>query len=215
MSGVRCRGLWVLAALAGTCGAGEQAASVRLPENVVPEMAVWGWTLEEFKPGGYRAFLDMAAKHSPYNVITTTIRAPMVEVTDESVYKQIKEGTAYARSLGIRIAFDLDVRLARRAFQKAYPDELQEMLRLREFGLKDSGEVSSAIASTDLGDHYTFRTTHYIPLSGRLVRVYSYVRGPQGIEPDTLEDITAKGCKVLAASESAWPRRAPPRPAGR
>ncbi len=181
--------------------AGGEPAPVRLPENVVPTMAVWGWTPEEFKPEGYRAFLDMAAKHSPYNVITTTIRAPMVEVTDESVYKQIKEGTAYARSLGIRIAFDLDVRLARRAFQKAYPDELQEMLRLREFDLKEGGEVSAAIASSDLGDHYTFQTTHYIPLSGRLVRVYSYVRGPQGIEPESVEDITAKGCKMVAASE--------------
>ncbi|HUT32564.1 MAG TPA: hypothetical protein VNE39_03705 [Planctomycetota bacterium] len=191
--------LSVLAALlASQAGAAEP--SHRLPEGVMPEMAVWGWTLEEFKPGGYRGFLDMAAKHSTYNVITTTIRAPLKELTDEDVYKQIKEGTAYARSLGIRIAFDLDVRLARRAFQKAHPDELQEMLRLREFDLRDAGEVSAAIGSTDLGDHYTFRTTHYIPLSGRLVGVYSYVRGPQGIEPDTVEDITAKGCKVVAAS---------------
>ncbi|MBM4042352.1 MAG: hypothetical protein FJ290_27995, partial [Planctomycetes bacterium] len=199
--GDRCWGLGVLLALPGVCGGAEQAASPRLPEGVVPTMAVWGWTLEEFKPGGYRAFLDLAAKHSPYNLITTTIRAPMKEVTDEDVYKQIKEGTAYARGLGIRIAFDLDVRLARRAFQKAYPDELQEMLRLREFDLKDGGEVSAAIVSTDLGDHYTFQDTHYIPLAGRLVRVYSYVRGPQGIEPDSIEDITAKGCKVVAASE--------------
>jgi len=183
-------------------GAAEEGGPPIRPQGQgLPCMAVWGWTPEEFKPEGYRPFLDMVAKLSPYDLITTTIRAPLVEVTDESVYKQIKEGTAYARSLGIRIAFDLDVRLARRAFQKAYPDELQEMLRLREFDLKDGGEVSAAIASTDLGDHYTFRTTHYIPLSGRLVRVYSYLRWPQGIEPDSIEDITAKGCKVVAASE--------------
>ena len=193
--------LWWLLTIASACSAGEQTACVRLPENTVPTMAVWGWTLEEFQPGGYRGFLDMAAKHSPYNVITTTIRAPMKEVTDEDVCKQIKECTLYARSLGIRIAFDLDVRLARRAFQRAHPDELQEMLRLREFDLKDGGEVSAAIASTDLGDHYTFRTTHYVPLTGRLVRAYSYVRGPQGIEPESVADITAKGCKVVAASE--------------
>jgi hypothetical protein len=181
--------------------AGEGVVPTRLPQNVLPVLGCWFWTEQEFQPGGYREFLDTVARHSAYNVLTTSVRVPLKEVTDDDVHAQIKEAAAYARRLGLRVVMDLDVRLARRAFQKAYPDELQEMLRLREFDLREAGEVAAAIASSDLGDHYTFRTTHYVPLSGRLVRVYSYVRGPQGIEPESVEDITAKGCKVVAASE--------------
>ena len=65
------------------------------------------------------------------------------------------------------------MRLARAAFQKAHPDELQEMLRLRETDLRDSGDMGLRIRPETPGDHYTHRTTRYIPLSCRLVRVYS------------------------------------------
>ena len=98
------------------------------------------------------------------------------------------------------VVMDLDVRLARAAFQRTYPDELQEMLRLRETQPSDAGEAAIAIGSDTPNDHYTFRTTPYIPLAGRLVRAYSYVRGPDGIAPESIRELTAAACEVKEAS---------------
>jgi hypothetical protein len=163
-------------------------------------MGVWGWHDEEFEPGGYRPRLEAFAEHAPYNILTTTIRSPGKEVTDAAVHDQIKEAALDGRRRGVQIAMDLDVRLARAAFQKAYPDEMQEMLRLREVALGESGQTVLRIPSEHLSDHYTFRATPYISLAGRLVRVHSYVRGPEGIEPDSLQDVTSTLVTVKAAT---------------
>ena len=53
--------------------------------------------------------------------------------------------------------------------------------KLGAVGQPSASGVTLAVPSTDLGDHYTFRTTHYIPLSGRLIRVYAYDRGRAGV----------------------------------
>lgn len=177
----------------------EPPGSLRLPGNVPPVIAMWGWRESDFAPAGYRAHIDMFARHSGVNLLATTIRAPDRLVTDEAVRRQIQEAAEYASQFGIRIAMDLDVRLAREAFREAYPDELQEMLRLREVALAGSGEVTLGIPSTDLSDHYTYLATHYIPLSGRVVRVYAYQRGANGIEPETVREIT-RSCRVTAAT---------------
>ncbi|MBN1343122.1 MAG: hypothetical protein JXQ73_10605 [Phycisphaerae bacterium] len=174
----------------------------RLPENVPPVVIAWFLTPQEFAPDGYKPILDIIANHSGANVLATSVRAPNCEVTDESVRGRIKEIAAYARRYGIRIAMDLDLRLAREAFQKAYPQELQEMLRLREIDLAESGELTLRIASSDLNDHYTGRTTHYIPLTGRLARAYSYVRGADGIEPRTLQDLTKSDLLTVTAGKN-------------
>ena len=181
--------------------AAEQQGPVRLPNAVPPVIAAWFWGEQEFGPRGYEPYLDMMAEHSGVNVLATSLRVWKKEVTDDEVRRQIGDAAAYARRRGMRVAMDLDVRLAREAFRRAHPDELQEMLRLREVALRGSGEVGLGIASDDLSDHYTFQTTHYVPLAGRLVRVYSYVRGPAGIDPATVRDITSTACTVQAANE--------------
>ncbi len=190
----------VLLALARGAAAAEPRPSIRLPDGVPPVIVASFWHENEFEPDGYKPYIDLMAEHSGANLLATSLRVPKREVTDEDVHAQIKRAAAYARKRGIKIAMDLDVRLARSAFRKAYPDELQEMLRLREATLKGSGEVVLRIPSQDLSDHYTFRTTHYIPLAGRLVRVYAYARGPEGIEPQTVRDITKTRCTVTSAS---------------
>ena len=68
-------------------------------------------------------------------------------MTDAAVHDHIAKAVQFASQFGIRIAMDLDVRLAREAFAKAYPDELQEMLRIPEVALKGTGEVTLDIAS--------------------------------------------------------------------
>ncbi|HOW70777.1 MAG TPA: hypothetical protein PKY77_09265 [Phycisphaerae bacterium] len=175
--------------------ADEGARACRWPEHLPPTMAAWFWHDREFQPGGYKPYLDMTARHSHINLLTTTLRVAGHEVTEPAVHDQIKAAAEYARGLGIRIAMDLDVRLAREAFRKEYPDEMEGMLRLREIPLGGSGEVDSSITSEEPADHYTYGTTPYVALAGRLVRVYSYVRGPQGIEPETVQDVTQR-CRV-------------------
>ena len=197
--------LFLWASLVGAEGAEPTAAndalSLRLPPEVLPVMATWGWGDAEFEPDGYRRMLDFYRDHSAYDVIVTTLRVASREITDREVHDQIKKAAAYARRQGTALAMDLDPRLARSEFRRLYPDECQEMLRLREVDLGEAGTVALTIQSAMPEDHYTSHTTPYIPLSGRLVRVYSYVAGPEGIEPETLQDITATSCKLKAATE--------------
>ena len=184
---------------------------VRLPNqqhNVIkaswPGIGCWFWSEEEFKPNGFRRFLDLHEKHSGFGLLTTSIRYP-VEVTDPKVHDQIKAAALYAHQHGMGIVMDLDVRLARQAFQNKHPDEMQEIVRLREVSLAAAGDVSLAVEPLNLGDHYTFRARGYDSISGRLLRVYSYVAGVEGIDPSTIQDITdrtkvaqadAKGVRV-------------------
>jgi hypothetical protein len=179
--------------------ADEPLSSLRLPNNVPPVMATWGWTLSDFEPRGYEPYIELMARHSGVNVLTTTIRAPGKFVTDAGVREQIRRGNEFASRFGIKLAMDLDVRLAREAFRDKYPDELQEMLRLREVALKSSGEVAFNITGDAPGDHYTGYATPYIPLSGRVVKVYAYERTAQGIKPETVQDITSQ-CRTTLAT---------------
>jgi len=190
-----CAGWMVLAVMAQAT----DSPSVRMPEGVTPVIVAWFWLDEAFQPDGYKPLMNMIAEHSGASMLMTSIRALKKEVTDADVRAQVKAAAEYAATMGIKIVMDIDVRLARAAFQKAYPDELQEMLRLREVEVKD-GPAVLRIAGDDLNDHYTARTTHYIPLAGRLVRVYSYARGNEGIDPRTVTDITTR-CKATAATD--------------
>jgi hypothetical protein len=181
---------------------GDDTASIRLPRDVPPVIGFWFWHPAEFEPEGYKRFVDTIRRHSNYNVVTAMMMMPKKEVADADVHGQFKAGIAYARQQGLDVAMSLDVRQARAAFQKAYPDELQEMLRLREVELRDAGEATLTIRSDRPHDHYTTVTTHYVPLAGRLVRVYRYRRGPEGIEPGTLEEITGQ-CRIERADAGA------------
>ncbi|NQT85894.1 hypothetical protein HQ560_03970 [bacterium] len=190
--------------MAGSSKTALRSTQVELPNqehNVIktswPAIGCWFWTREEFQPEGYKPFIDLYEKHSPFRLLTTSIRHP-VEVTDPNVHDQIKAAAEYARAHGMAIVMDLDVRLARQAFMDKHPGEMQEVVRLREVALAGSGEADLAIKPINLGDHYTFRARGYESLSARVLRVYSYVRDAKGIEPDTVRDITRR-CKVQQA----------------
>ena len=162
-----------------------------------PAIGCWFWTAEEFQPDGYKRFLDLHAKHSPFKLLTTSIRHP-VEVTDPKVHDQIKAAAIYARQRDMAMVMDLDVRLARQAFMDKHPDELQEIVRLREVALTEAGDASIAVEPVNLGDHYTFRARGYDSVAARVLRVYSYTAEAQGIEPESVRDITGR-VKVLQA----------------
>ncbi len=184
---------------ASATNAAETSLSSRLPDDVPPVLTAWFWRESDFEPEGYKPWLDMMARHSGVNLLATSLRAPHKEVTDPSVHDQIKAAAIYADKRGMKIAMDLDIRLAREAFRQKYPDEYQEMLRLREIQLIEGEETTLSIPSLDLTDHYTNRTTHYIALAGRLARVYVYQRQSDGIIPETVEDMTS-ACKIVSAT---------------
>jgi len=196
-------------ATAASCMAGEDKITLRSIQVELPNQArsvikrswpaigCWFWTADEFKPEGYKRFIDLHEKHSSFRLLTTSIRHP-VEVTDSKVHDQIKAAAKYAKAHDMAIVMDLDVRLARGAFMDQYPDEMQEIVRLREVALGASGEARVAVKPINLGDHYTFRARGYDTISARMLRVYSYVSGPRGIEPDSVRDITGR-CKVQQA----------------
>ncbi|MCC6794538.1 MAG: hypothetical protein IT366_05415 [Candidatus Hydrogenedentes bacterium] len=168
------------------------------PEYSRPGMACWFWQGDEFQPEGYKKFIDLHREHSAVTLLTTSIRHP-VEVTDPAVHDQIKRAAEYAKANDMAIVMDLDVRLARQAFQDSHPDELQEIACLREIPLTASGEVQLSVDSIDLSDHYTFGSAKtYCTVSSRLLRAYAYSTGPDGIEPDSIEDITEL-CRVVQA----------------
>ncbi|NMC20145.1 MAG: hypothetical protein GYA33_06955, partial [Thermogutta sp.] len=79
--------VWSAVVLPSLAGA-EDAVSSRLPAGVPPVLGMWAWSEPEFAPQGYRAFLDLAAEHAAYNLITTTLRIPKKELTDDDVHAQ-------------------------------------------------------------------------------------------------------------------------------
>jgi hypothetical protein len=187
--------------------AGERSLRVELPgqeQNAIkqswPGIGCWFMTARDFAPDGYKEFVDLHAQHSAYELLTTSIRHH-VEVTDPEVHDQIKRAAEYARAHGMRLVMDLDVRLARAAFMERYPDEMQEIVRLREIPLSSSNTVEFDIPSVTFADHYTptmWGVRPYETLSSRLLRAYSYSTNGGGIEVDSVRDITGR-CVVIDA----------------
>ncbi|MCB9768809.1 MAG: hypothetical protein H6751_01665 [Candidatus Omnitrophica bacterium] len=167
-------------------------------EGTPPILGCWFWHESEFEPEGYRPYLDLIAEKSPFDILTTSLRVKDRELVDPETRSQVKEAVEYARSLGVGIALDLDVRLARGGFREKFPDEQQWMIRLRDVQLDELGRGEISIESAHLSDHYTHRTTPYIPLSGRVERIFLFERGPGGVLPGTVHEIDRKDCGVVA-----------------
>ncbi|MDI9383726.1 MAG: hypothetical protein QM518_05445 [Verrucomicrobiota bacterium] len=168
----------------------------------IPSIGCWFWHDREFEPEGYRMFVDAVAPTARFDLLTASLRVAKREITDPEVHDQFAAAVAYAATRGVGIVLDLDIRLARAAFAKEYPEELQEMLRMREVRLQDSGTVMLEIASESRSDHYTGAATPYIPVAGRLIRVYSYRRIGDAIDPASLEEVSSAGYRVTQADAS-------------
>jgi hypothetical protein len=184
------------------------AAAVRLPPQVMPVIGCWFWIDKVFQPSDYEPYLDKLSLHAPYNLLTTSFRIPEREITEAGFHEQIKGAAEYARTKGMSLVVDLDVRLARRAFQAVYPDELQEMVMLEELALNGKDAVEGVVHSLDLNDHYTFRTTHYIPLEGKFMRAYAYELSGDEMLQGSIRDITGE-CVLLYESKDSVGVRIP------
>jgi sugar/nucleoside kinase (ribokinase family) len=145
----------------------------QLPPNLPPEIYAWFWTAPEFEPGGAEKYLDQVASRTNYGMLTTSLRLPGREITDPSVHDRVKQAVQYAHQRGLRVAFDLDPRLARGAFERAHPDQMQWMLRVRRV---EPGEVT--IPALRLDDHMTAAGSDYERLSGRFVGAWTEAMQP-------------------------------------
>ncbi|HOX55917.1 MAG TPA: hypothetical protein P5205_03440 [Candidatus Paceibacterota bacterium] len=155
-----------------------------------PVIGAWFWTERDLEPEGCKSFLDAAAERSPYTLLSTTCRR--VEVVDPQAHQQTDKAVRYAATRGLKVALELDLRLARQAFRAKYPDEQQEELTLRFLDFADNKPAEAVFQGVDTADHMNGSLPRYECLATRLVRVYSFVRDRDGIDPTTVRDITAE-----------------------
>jgi len=164
-------GLLVLALVA------VQAETNRLPPRLYPEIYAWFWLENlEFQGDGFRAIPDLVAERTNFNLLTTSLRSPRREVTLPEVHDRVRRGVEYAAQKGLRVALDLDVRLARGEFARRYPDQLQWMARVRR--AKGPGRVE--IPPLRLEDHMTALGGEYEVQRGRLLGVFAAGPGKAG-----------------------------------
>jgi len=170
-------------------------ASNRLPPNLPPEIYAWFWLGPEFQGEGYRAFVDMVAEHSNFGLLTTSLRVPSREVAEPNTHDQIKRAVDYAHSRGLRVAFDLDVRLARGAFRKLHPDQQQWMLRVVEVPAKTATAV---VHPLELSDHMTGPGGSYEVLGGKLLGVFRRGANNQLVAAEAARAVVESAAEVKA-----------------
>lgn len=176
----------------------------QLSNETMPVIGVWVWNQRDLEPNGYKRIIDQASQQSPYNLLVPFLRFPEKEVVDQEIYEQVKAAAEYARENQIGLLPDLDVRSARRAFMERHPDELQEMLRIKEIDLTHSGDTEVSVTSIrNMSDHYSGgRIPDYDALASQLLRVYAYNSGPEGIDPASLKNITAD-CELIYSAQDS------------
>ncbi len=169
-----------------------EAVSARLPIGP-PVIGAWFPQENEMRnPDGYREFLDAAADSSHYTLLSTTMRNRGRQMTDASVHDWFKRAATYARQRGIGLVLELDPRHSIPAFAQQYPKALQQRLWLREVDSAKEGEAVVEIGyGVGHGDAICVPGVNDIALE----RVYVYERTIAGIEPDTVQDVTAS-CTV-------------------
>ena len=172
--------------------ANTEAFSARLPIGP-PVIGAWFPQEDEMRnPDGYRDFLDAAAGYSHYTLLSTTMRIPGRQMTDAYVHDWFKRAAAYARQRGVGLVLELDPRHSIPAFAQQYPKALQQRLWLREVDLAKEGEAVVEIGyGVGHGDAICGAGVNAIALE----RVYVYERTSAGIEPATVQDVTAS-CTV-------------------
>ena len=174
-----------------------------------PVIGAWFWSPDVLKSDGYKPFLDAAAAHTPYTLLPTACRC--IEVTEPAMHDQAAQAVRYANALGLKIALELDIRLARQAFRAAYPHEQQQELVLKTTAFSNGAPADVVFVGTDTRDHMNGSLPDYVCLTTQLVRVYAYVKGPDGIDPATVRDITG-GVTATADGPRKLTVRVPPQP---
>ncbi len=123
--------------------------SHRLPPNVPPVIGAWFPEESEVSdPEGYRDYLDAIARHSHYDLLTTTMRIRSRQMVDADVHDWFKRAAAYARERGVGLALEVDPRHSLRAYCERHPDQLLDRIWLVEIASPppETGELEVAYA---------------------------------------------------------------------
>ena len=99
-----CLAILVALFCAGICAAQKPASPAG--NEWPPVIGAWFWKDETLDPDGYKPFLDAAAAHAPYTLLSTSLRVSKGEVTDSFIRDQIGKAVHYAKARGLKIAFD-------------------------------------------------------------------------------------------------------------
>lgn len=174
----------------------------------LPVMGVWIWSPYDLLGNKYKARIDEMSANYPYDLIISFLRFPNYEITSDTVHNKVKDISIYAKAKGIGIAADLDIRNARKTFMEKYPDELQQMIRIKSV---KAGTQRIVFTPIDLSDHYSDGyITHHKSVASKLKRVYAYRQSNGNIDPKTLIDITYK-CKILCSTADSLIVELPPK----
>lgn len=158
-----------------------------------PRLGCWFLGRPElFTDEGAREFLAATAGSGSFNLFSASTRYD-IEVTDDAFHDFMKRTTAEARDrFDAGILLDLDIRMARRAFEAKYPALYQQKLVFGETAFAD-GEASVVLAAETLTDHYTGGSVPYLVRGNKLVGAWTYEKNSDGeIIPETLVDVTSR-----------------------
>lgn len=160
----------------------------------LPVMGVWIFNQHDLLENNYQTKIDKISANYPYDLIVLFLRFPNYEIPSDIVHNRVKDISIYAKKKGIGIAADLDIRNARKSFMRKYPNELQQMIRIKNVKV---GTKRISFTPIDLSDHYSDgNITHHKSVASKLKRVYAYRKSNGYIDPKTLIDITDQ-CKTL------------------
>ena len=176
--------------------AGGLRDNIDQPLPLPPVIGAWFWTQKDLEAEGYEFFLDAVATCSPYTLLSTACRR--TEVVDLHYHTQVDKAVRYAAKLGLKVALEVDIRLARQAFRDRYPDEQQEELVLRFVDFPNAQPAEVIFEGVDTRDHMNGSLPDYDCLATKLARVYSFIRTEGGIDPASVRDITTSGVTTTA-----------------
>ena len=153
----------------------------RLPVDVLPENAFWGFNTRDF-PDGMKAFsrmVDEGFANSTYNCVTLTLRCNP-ELGDAETMAAAKAFFAKARAVGVKAYMDVDPRIARREFFARWPNERQGIAAVVT-AVPTNGVASFAHTFKDATDHMTGGARNsYRPLAARVAAAFAAHRRADG-----------------------------------
>ena len=153
----------------------------RLPVDMLPENAFWGFNTRDF-PDGMKAFsrmVDEGFANSTYNCVTLTLRCNP-ELGDAETMAAAKAFFAKARAVGVKAYMDVDPRIARREFFARWPNERQGIAAVVT-AVPTNGVASFAHTFKDATDHMTGGARNsYRPLAARVAAAFAARRRADG-----------------------------------
>lgn len=178
-------------------------ALLPLNSGIAPEICCWFiMGGEDYRKDDYKLLLDSLARRGSLELLTASPRQPP-EIVDSVFHDWIKRAANYAYDrYGVRLLFDLDIRLARQAFAEKHPDAQQERLIFLEIPIPSQGTLELPFQVDALHDHYTGGVTPYLVLGNRFLKSWTYSKNENGeIVPTSLQEATRETTVESAKNE--------------